>query len=113
MDGVRFAHLGDLGHQLTSQQVDILDGVDVLFIPVGGFYTIDAKVAAAVVSDIEPKIVVPMHYQTGLLKKELADALSPVSVFIKEMGKEGITPVQKLTVSKDKLPAELQLVVLE
>lgn len=113
IDGVRFAHLGDLGHQLTSQQLEIIDGVDVLFVPVGGFYTIDAKVAAAVVSDIEPKIVIPMHYQVPGLKSELFEKLSPVAVFLKEMGKEGITAVPKLTVTKDKLPAEMQVVVLE
>lgn len=113
IDGVRFAHLGDLGHQLSAQQIDILDGLDVLFVPVGGLYTIDAKLAATVVGQIDPKIVIPMHYQTPALKADLAEKLAPVSVFLKEMGKEGVTAVPKLTVTKDKLPAEMQVVVLE
>ncbi len=113
VDGVRFAHLGDLGHELTSQQLDILDGIDVLFVPVGGFFTIDAKVASAVVSEIEPKIVIPMHYSRTDLNPALVGKLAPVSVFLKEFGKEGIMPVPKLSVSKDKLPAEMQIVVLE
>ncbi len=113
LDGVRFAHLGDLGHELTSQQVDILDGVDVLFVPVGGFFTIDAKVAAGVVAAIDPKIVIPMHYAANQSSAMLKEKLSPVSLFLKEMGKEGVVPVPKLSVTKDKLPAEMQIVVLE
>lgn len=113
MDGVRFAHLGDLGHQLNSQQLDVLDGIDVLFVPVGGFYTVDAKVAVAIVADIEPKIVIPMHYQRAGLTPALSDKLSPVSAFLKEIGKEGVAAAPKLSVSKEKLPAEMQVVVLE
>lgn len=109
IDGVRLVHLGDLGHVLSSVQVDMLDGVDVLFIPVGGTYTIDAEKAAQVISDIEPRIVIPMHYGTPDYNKDLA----PVSQFLKQLSKESVTPVPKLTVSRDKLPAEMQVVVLE
>ncbi len=109
IDGIRLLHLGDLGHVLSSAQVDVVDGVDVLFIPVGGVYTIDAEKAAQVISDIEPRIVIPMHYGTDTYNKSLA----PVSVFLKQMGKESVTPGAKLTISRDKLPAEMQVVVLE
>lgn len=109
IDGVRFVHLGDLGHVLSSAQVDMLDGVDVLFIPVGGIYTIDAEKAAQVISDIEPRIVIPMHYGMPDYNKDLA----PVSAFLKQLSKESVTPVPKLTISRDKLPAEMQVVVLE
>jgi L-ascorbate metabolism protein UlaG (beta-lactamase superfamily) len=109
IDGLRLLHLGDLGHVLSSAQVDVVDGVDVLFIPVGGVYTIDAEKAAQVISDLEPRIVIPMHYGTDTYNKSLA----PVSVFLKQMGKESVTPVSKLTISRDKLPAEMQVVVLE
>ncbi len=106
LDGVKIGHLGDLGHTLSSAQVDLLDGIDILFVPVGGVYTIGAEIAAQVISDIEPRIVIPMHYANSMSN------LAPVEAFLKVMNKGEIVPVPKLTVSKDKLPAELQIVVL-
>lgn len=72
--GVRVAHLGDLGHELSDQQLSDLGNVDVLLIPVGGFYTIDSRQATRVVDQIRPRlVVVPMHYKTDVLTiKELA-----------------------------------------
>ena len=64
-DGLRAAHLGDLGHVLTEEQVQALGRVDVLMIPVGGFFTIDAKQAAQVVRQLKPRIVIPMHYKSA------------------------------------------------
>jgi len=107
IDGVKIAHLGDVGHVLSSVQVDLLDGIDVLMIPVGGMYTVDAEKASQIVSDIEPRIVIPMHDARS--NKELA----PLDAFLKLLGKEGVLPVPKLTVSKDKLPPEMQVVILE
>lgn len=60
---VRLAHLGDLGCELSEEDIDRLKGVDVLFVPVGGYYTIDAKQAKKTVDQIQPKITVPMHYR--------------------------------------------------
>lgn len=113
VDGVSIVHLGDLGHTLSSDEVDQLDGVNILMVPVGGFYTIDASQAVHVVNDIEPLIVIPMHYGRQELSADLASKLSPVSAFLKEIGKESVVPQPKLTISKDKLPAEMQVVVLE
>jgi L-ascorbate metabolism protein UlaG (beta-lactamase superfamily) len=62
--GLRVAHLGDLGRALTEQEVQLLEGVDCLLIPVGGFYTIDAETAAAAVRQLHPRVTVPMHYRT-------------------------------------------------
>ena len=62
MDDVVFCHLGDLGHELTTQQLDEIGNVDVLFIPVGGGETISPATATSVISQIEPRVVVPMHY---------------------------------------------------
>lgn len=107
VDGVKIGHLGDLGHVLSSAQVDALDGIDILLVPIGGVYTIDAEKAAQVVSDIEPRIVIPMH--DGRSNKELA----PLEQFLKVMNKGEITPVPKLTISREKLPTEMQVVVLE
>ena len=64
VDGLRIAHLGDLGHTLTAAQISRIGPVDVLLIPVGGFYTIDAAAATIVVDQLKPKIVIPMHYKT-------------------------------------------------
>ncbi len=113
MDGVSLVHLGDLGHKLNDKSLEILDGVDLLMIPVGGFYTISAATAAEVVSQLEPKIVIPMHYQTLSHDKKIFSQISKVDVFLKEMGKEEIKPVPKLSITKDRLPAELTVVVLE
>lgn len=67
VDGLRILHAGDLGHVLTPEQVAQVGSVDVLLIPVGGHFTIDAAAATQVVEQLHPKIVVPMHYQTGRL----------------------------------------------
>ena len=113
LDGVSIVHLGDLGHTLTSDQVDGLDGVDILLIPVGGVYTIDAKIAREVVTAIEPSVVIPMHYHSFDLDQKAFGSLAAVSVFLKEIGKENIPLVPKFSVTKDTLPEELQVVVLQ
>ncbi len=63
-EGLRLAHLGDLGHILAPSQLAALGRVDVLLVPVGGFYTIDAEQAQALCAALEPRIVVPMHYRS-------------------------------------------------
>lgn len=63
-DGLSLAHLGDLGHRLSPEQVRTIASVDILLIPVGGTYTIDAAAARDIVAMIKPKIVIPMHYRT-------------------------------------------------
>lgn len=83
VDDLTLCHLGDLGGELSSEQIEQIDGIDVLFIPVGGHLTIDAKKAARVVTEINPKIVVPIHYKVGS-----RDELDPVEDFLKEIGKE-------------------------
>ncbi len=67
-DGLTLAHLGDLGEKLTASQVKEMGDVDLLFIPVGGYYTIDAAIAKEVVNQVNPRIVVPMHYKTKYIE---------------------------------------------
>ena len=108
VDDVMICHLGDLGHVLTAEQVAEINGVDVLLIPVGGVSTIDAVQAAQVVRQLEPKIIIPMHYKTEAEKKDLETA----ERFLKEMGVKEIVPQPKLLANKNSLPLTMQVVVL-
>ena len=85
IDDVVVAHLGDLGHQLDATQLEQLGSVDVLLLPVGGGNCLSATQAAAVVNQVEPKIVVPMHYRLPGLKPQLDEPQH----FAKEMGAAG------------------------
>lgn len=106
IDDVKICHLGDLGHELTPEQIEKIDGIDVLIIPVGGKYTIDAKQAAKVISAIGPKIVIPAHYKAG----KMTD-LDPVDEFVKEMGTEP-KKVSDLKVKQKELADTLEVYIL-
>jgi L-ascorbate metabolism protein UlaG (beta-lactamase superfamily) len=108
IDGVSVCHLGDLGHVLSSEQVEEIGNVDVLLLPVGGGSTINAAVSAEVIRQLEPKAVIPMHYKTPAIKREL----DSVNVFLKEMGMGQIEPRPKLTLSKSNLPLSTQVFLL-
>lgn len=109
VDGVAICHLGDLGHVLTAEQVEEIDNVDVLLLPVGGVSTIDASMAAEVIRQLEPKVVVPMHYKTPVLNRELG----PVEKFLKEMGIERLDSQPKLSLTPSSLPASTQVFLLD
>jgi L-ascorbate metabolism protein UlaG (beta-lactamase superfamily) len=113
IDGLSIVHLGDLGHTLSAAEVDNLDGVDILMIPVGGFYTIDAAAAVSVINEIEPSIVLPMHYGRADLSEKIKSNLATRETFLKEIGKEDVVPQPKLMITKDKLPEQMQVVILE
>lgn len=102
-------HLGDLGTSLSDRQLTKIGDVDILLIPVGGKYTITAKEAAEVVRQIEPRIVIPMHYKLPGLKIDIDGP----EAFIKEMG--GVSEkLPKLKISKKDLAAEeTKLIILE
>ena len=116
-EDMRFCHLGDLGQkQLTDEQLEKIDRVDILMIPVGGQYTVSSAEAQKIISQIEPKIVIPMHYALPAraggpkLKMELDD----VAKFLKTMGKNSIVPQDKFTVKLATLPKEgMEIVVLQ
>jgi len=112
IDGMSIVHLGDLGHPLSAADVDSLDGVDILMVPVGGIYTIGAAAAVAIVNEIEPSIVIPMHYGRPELEAKQFGELAPVSAFLKELGKEDVVPQPKLSITRDKMPEQMQVVVL-
>lgn len=109
LDGLNIVHLGDLGQsKLTEEQIAQISETDILLVPVGSIYTIDGKGASDVVAQLEPKIIIPMHYKIEGLKFELEG----VEKFLKEMGVENVVAQPKLLITKDKLPEEPMVVVL-
>lgn len=108
-DGVSVCHLGDLGHVPTQAQMEALTDVDVLLIPVGGLHTLDASKATEVISLIEPRLVIPMHYKTPVEKARL----HKVDKFLKEMGLTPMQPQPELRVTKSSLPQETQVILLD
>jgi len=107
MDDLVICHLGDLGHVLQEEQLEEVADADMLLVPIGGQHTINAAQAAEVISQVEPHIVIPMHYSppTG-------DAPNPLDKFCREMGIEAINPQPKLLITRSTLPAETQVVIL-
>ena len=109
VDEILVCHLGDLGHVLTAEQIEEIGNVDVLLLPVGGVSTINAPMAAEVVRQLEPKAVVPMHYKTSALSREL----EPVERFLKEIGVKQVEPQPKLSLTRSSLPASTQVFLLD
>lgn len=111
IDGLRICHLGDIGQpRLTDEQLEKLGEVDILLIPVGGVYTIGAKEAVEIAEQLEPSLIIPMHYKIPGLKIEL-DSLDK---FLKEMGLTKKEAVEKLTVKKkDLVDKEMEVAVMK
>lgn len=109
IDSVRLCHLGDLGHPLSSKEIFEIGEVDVLMIPVGGFYTIDAKVATEVMNSLKPRLVIPMHFKT----EKCGFPITPVDDFM--TGKTNVKKLQssEIELTKDTLPASTEIQVLK
>ncbi len=110
IEDLSITHLGDLGTELDNKQLESLEGTDILLVPVGGIYTINAAKAVTVINQIEPRIVIPMHYQVPGLN--LSNELATLETFLKAIA---IKPRQeeKLKISKKDLPQEnMEVVVL-
>jgi L-ascorbate metabolism protein UlaG (beta-lactamase superfamily) len=112
MDDLVICHLGDLGHTLQEAQLEEVADADILLIPIGGRNTINATQAAEVISQVEPRIVIPMHYRTEAIAGTHPD-LEPLDKFCREMGIEAVSPQPKLVVTRNSLPQETQVVILE
>jgi L-ascorbate metabolism protein UlaG (beta-lactamase superfamily) len=110
IDGLRVCHVGDLGHDLSEKQVKDIGKVDILLIPVGGNFTIDAAAATRVGGVLAPKIIIPMHYQNDRCPDF---PVAGVDGFLK--GKENVTrlEVSEAEFHAGKLPAAAQIVVLK
>ena len=103
VEDMTLCHLGDIGQEaLTDEQLQTIGNVDVVFVPVGGTYTVDAKRASHMIAQIEPKVVVPMHYK---IPKLTIPKLDDVKSFVKEIGLQP-EEVEKLKLIKKDLPIE-------
>jgi L-ascorbate metabolism protein UlaG (beta-lactamase superfamily) len=111
VDKIRVCHLGDFGQErLSDKQLEIIGQVDILMIPIGGTYTINAREAVKIVEQIEPHLVIPMHYKLPGLKIDLAGS----EEFLKEMGLNKKPAIDKLTIKKkDLVGKEMEVVVMK
>ncbi len=110
VDDVHIVHLGDLNHALEAQHLEEFHNIDVLMVPIGGGDSLDAKRAAEVVRQLEPRIVIPMHYKSGGVGAKL-DGVEP---FLKAMGVAKPETQNKLKLAKKDLPQEeMKVVILE
>jgi L-ascorbate metabolism protein UlaG (beta-lactamase superfamily) len=107
VDGVNICHLGDIGHVLSPEQIAEIGRVDVLLVPVGGFFTIDARVASQLCDQLKPGVIIPMHYKTEKSFPNLAG----VDEFVK--GKNNVTRQGSSEVELKALPAASQIIVLK
>ena len=107
-NGLTIAHLGDMAVVPTQTQIEALEQVNVLLVPVGGGSSLNAAKAAELVSMLEPSIVVPMHYHLDSLNIELED----VDRFLKEMGSTEPSEEASLRISANNLPEETEVVLL-
>jgi L-ascorbate metabolism protein UlaG (beta-lactamase superfamily) len=108
VDGLRVTHLGDLGHPLSDEEAAAIGTPDVLLIPVGGFFTIDAATAGEVIEQLAPRVVIPMHYKTECCGFPIA----PLDDFLK--GKENVQRLgQEVEVSAENLPDGREIWVMQ
>lgn len=109
IDGIRICHCGDLGHLLSDNQVQEIGKVDILFIPVGGYFTIDHKEAWEIAQKIAPKIIVPIHYKTDVL----GFPIDTVDIFLK--GKENVKKIDSdiVEINSNELPEPSEIWVFQ
>ena len=109
MDNVNVCHLGDIATPLTTHQVEELQPVDILLAPAGGGCTLDLERILQLMQDLDPKIVIPMHYQIP----GSTEPLGNLDAFLQLMGGSDVQPRRSLTVTTSSLPPNMQVTVLE
>ncbi len=109
IDGVKVCHLGDLGHPLNERQAAELGEIDLLLIPVGGFFTIDAVTASQLCERLKPRVIIPMHYRN----KKCAFPISDVDEFLQ--GKKNVSRLDasEVKLKSGELPADTRIIVLQ
>lgn len=111
IDELKIAHLGDLGDQPSERIIEEINDVDVLLVPVGGVYTIDSSEAIKLTKEIQPKMVIPMHYKVEGLGKGFKELEGP-EAFLKGLGVKQHSE-EKLMLKKGSLPEEMEAVLLK
>ncbi len=115
LDDILFCHLGDVGHELTQTQLEAIGNVDVLFIPVGGGRSITPAEAVGVIGQLEPRMVIPMHYALDTpetrdapetSQQEDSHSLAPITAFAHEVGLKEYTAQERVTITSSSLPSE-------
>lgn len=109
VDGVIVCHAGDLGEKLSDSKVSEIGVVDVLLVPVGGFFTIDADGATDTLNKLKPRIVIPMHYKTD----KCGFPIATVDEFLKGKARVKKLDLSEIEIEKDKLPKETEIIVLK
>mgnify|MGYP002870192132 CR=1 FL=1 len=97
-EGMKLVHLGDLGTALNTEQIDALKAPDVLLIPIGGYYTIDSDQALKIISQLQPRITIPMHFRRGA---QGYDVISTADAFLGKCSNRVEYPANSLTVDRD------------
>jgi L-ascorbate metabolism protein UlaG (beta-lactamase superfamily) len=109
VDGMKVCHLGDLGHILAEKELAEIGPVDILFIPVGGYFTIDPKEATRVAEQIQPKVLIPMHFKTT----KCGFPIAPLEDFLKGKPNPRRPKSSEVPFDKASLPRKMEIVVLE
>jgi len=109
VDGIRVCHLGDLGHILSEKELVEIGPVDILLIPVGGYFTIDSKEATRVAEQLKAKVLIPMHFKT----EKCGFPIAPVEDFLKGKPNSRRPGTSEVTFDKTTLPHQMEVVVLE
>lgn len=108
-DGITLLHMGDLGHELDQKILTKIGKVDVLLLPVGGFYTIDAQTATKVMNNIRPPITIPMHYRT----EKCSFPITTVAEFTRGKKNVQVLPKSEVKITAEALPKEPEIIVLQ
>ena len=111
MEGLTLAHLGDLGEELKEEQLGALGKIDILMIPVGGFYTIDGEKARKIVYALKPRVVIPMHFKQPGINEDWP--ISDGKDFLHLMGAEQLQPMPLLRVTKGDLSQQPPLALMQ
>ncbi len=109
LDEMVLCHLGDLGHVLENRQLEEINQVDILFIPVGGYYTLNHIQADQVIEQLKPKIVLPMHYKTDAIKWPI----DPLSFFLDKQDNIKIMGENSFEIEAGALPEKTAVYVLD
>jgi len=108
LDGLNICHLGDISEPLTSNEIDQLLPLDILLVPVGGGCTLDVERIYQSVQDLDPKVIIPMHYDIDNVNVPLG----PLDAFLRLTGTSNVEPLSRINLTPSNLPPNLQVTVL-